>query len=194
MVLLANNYHRMKNASVKFHTLWSPVCSYAAVMYHVDVNTGVLAVPDYSTYVVLHYHLSCVLAIHPIVWDTYISVSAHFLSVEMKISWSIIVSRSNGCLANLIIIIETVLFFLSHFMQFQNWCCVIFCFQINKEMLSQASTKFAGVVPHTKEAYYYRQAFEEMFPNCSHLIPYYWLPKWSSTNDPSARTLNHYVQ
>ena len=45
--------------------------------------------------------------------------------------------------------------------------------QIDQEMLTQASSKFSGVIPHTKEAYYYRQVFEEMFPDCSHLIPYY---------------------
>ena len=67
--------------------------------------------------------------------------------------------------------------------------------QIDQETLAQASSKFSGVIPHTKEAYYYRQVFEEMFPDCSHLIPYYWMPKWSgNTTDPSARTLNHYVQ
>ena len=61
-------------------------------------------------------------------------------------------------------------------------------------MLAQANTKFKGVVPHTKEAYYYRKVFDELFPGCSHLIPYYWLPKWSESSDPSPRTLNHYVQ
>lgn len=66
--------------------------------------------------------------------------------------------------------------------------------QIDESMLAQANKTFTGVIPKSKEAYYYRQVFEDLFPGCGHLIPYYWMPKWSDTDDPSARTLNHYVQ
>ncbi len=69
--------------------------------------------------------------------------------------------------------------------------------QVHDEMLAQASLKFTGVVPHTKEAYYYRQIFEDLFPDCHHLTPYYWMPtgKWrSDTNDPSGRAQNYDVQ
>lgn len=45
---------------------------------------------------------------------------------------------------------------------------------------------------HTKESYYYRKKFEEYFRGQSSLIPYYWMPSWSNTNDPSARTLEIY--
>ena len=61
-------------------------------------------------------------------------------------------------------------------------------------MLAEADKKFTGVIPYNEEAYYYRKLFEEMFPNCSHLVPYYWFPKWTNSSDPSARTLSHYVQ
>jgi asparagine synthase (glutamine-hydrolysing) len=47
------------------------------------------------------------------------------------------------------------------------------------------------VVPPTKEAYYYRKVYESLFPNQVH-IKEYWMPKWSQTNDPSARTLTIY--
>ena len=59
-------------------------------------------------------------------------------------------------------------------------------------MLASAGEKFAGVVPKTKEAYYFRSLFEEMYEGCSHLIPYYWMPKWTNATDPSARVLSNY--
>ncbi len=77
--------------------------------------------------------------------------------------------------------------------EFAHDDCIYFA-QIHDDMLAQASRKFDGVVPKTKEAFYYRQIFEELFPGCGHLIPYYWMPKWSDTTDPSPRTLGHYVQ
>ena len=41
----------------------------------------------------------------------------------------------------------------------------------------------------TKEQQYYKKIFDELYPNKSGVIPYYWMPKWSDTKDPSARTL-----
>ncbi len=46
--------------------------------------------------------------------------------------------------------------------------------------------------PKTREQAYYRSIFEELYPNCSHTIPYFWMPLWSATSDPSARTLTVY--
>ena len=43
--------------------------------------------------------------------------------------------------------------------------------------------------PKTKEQMYYRYLFEKEYPNREKIIPYFWMPKWSKTNDPSARTL-----
>jgi len=53
--------------------------------------------------------------------------------------------------------------------------------------------KYTHCPPKTKEAYYYRKKFCEYFGdnNCK-VIPYFWMPKWSNTTDPSARTLEHY--
>lgn len=39
---------------------------------------------------------------------------------------------------------------------------------------------------------YYRTMFDKEFPNASHILPYYWMPKWTSATDPSARTLSVY--
>ena len=41
----------------------------------------------------------------------------------------------------------------------------------------------------TKEQKYYFDIFNNLYPSQKHIIPYYWMPKWSKTNDPSARTL-----
>jgi len=43
-----------------------------------------------------------------------------------------------------------------------------------------------------KEKFYYKQLFLNNFPNCQMLLPYYWMPKYIESNDPSARTLSIY--
>jgi len=59
---------------------------------------------------------------------------------------------------------------------------------LNKE---QNTNKFAANI--TAEKFYYKRLFEEFYPNCSHVVPYYWMPKYAKTDDPSARTLDFYV-
>jgi asparagine synthase (glutamine-hydrolysing) len=46
--------------------------------------------------------------------------------------------------------------------------------------------------PTTREQYYYRVIFENYYPNCSHVIPYFWMPKYVTATDASARTLDVY--
>lgn len=46
--------------------------------------------------------------------------------------------------------------------------------------------------PISQESKYYREVFDVLFPNQSHLLPEYWLPRWSKTTDPSATTLECY--
>jgi len=43
----------------------------------------------------------------------------------------------------------------------------------------------------SKEAMYYKMIFDNIFPTYKLQIPY-WLPRWSSSKDPSARTLDIY--
>lgn len=43
--------------------------------------------------------------------------------------------------------------------------------------------------PNSQEKIYYRNIFDSIYPNSGHIIPYFWMPNWSDTNDPSARTL-----
>lgn len=42
------------------------------------------------------------------------------------------------------------------------------------------------------EKKYYKSIFDEEFPNCDHIVPYYWMPKYTAATDPSARTLEVY--
>jgi len=43
------------------------------------------------------------------------------------------------------------------------------------------------------EKYYYKQLFLEHYPNCLHILPYFWMPKYTNATDPSARTLDIYT-
>jgi asparagine synthase (glutamine-hydrolysing) len=42
------------------------------------------------------------------------------------------------------------------------------------------------------EKLYYKQIFDKEFPNLGHILPYFWMPKYTSATDPSARTLEVY--
>lgn len=42
------------------------------------------------------------------------------------------------------------------------------------------------------EKEYYKYIFNRLFPECQHIIPYYWMPKYTDAVDPSARTLDFY--
>jgi asparagine synthase (glutamine-hydrolysing) len=42
------------------------------------------------------------------------------------------------------------------------------------------------------EKSYYKQQFGKFFPNSTTILPYYWMPKYTTATDPSARTLELY--
>jgi asparagine synthase (glutamine-hydrolysing) len=42
------------------------------------------------------------------------------------------------------------------------------------------------------EKYYYKKIFDDHFPKSSHILPYFWMPKYTNATDPSARTLTFY--
>jgi asparagine synthase (glutamine-hydrolysing) len=44
------------------------------------------------------------------------------------------------------------------------------------------------------EKHYYKKIFDNEFPNCSAIVPYFWMPKYTDATDPSARTLTFYEQ
>lgn len=61
---------------------------------------------------------------------------------------------------------------------------------VSDEEFQAQKDKYQHCTPFTKESYYYRKKFCEYFgDNHSNLIPYFWMPKWIESNDPSARTL-----
>ncbi|XP_060013055.1 asparagine synthetase [glutamine-hydrolyzing] isoform X2 [Lagenorhynchus albirostris] len=64
--------------------------------------------------------------------------------------------------------------------------------QVDDAVMASAAQKFAVNTPKTKEGYYYRQIFERHYPGRADWLPHYWMPRWTSATDPSARTLTHY--
>ena len=49
-----------------------------------------------------------------------------------------------------------------------------------------------GIIPVCKESFYYRKRFNELFGKNNQIIPRYWMANWTTSIDPSARTLNIY--
>ena len=46
--------------------------------------------------------------------------------------------------------------------------------------------------PTTREQKYYRDIFDNLYPNLASVVPYFWMPKFIEANDSSARTLKIY--
>jgi asparagine synthase (glutamine-hydrolysing) len=65
---------------------------------------------------------------------------------------------------------------------------------ISQEEFELDSVKYTHCKPLTKEAYYYRKTFDELFgEKYSNVIPKFWLPKWcGDVKEPSARVLDVY--
>jgi len=62
-------------------------------------------------------------------------------------------------------------------------------FQMIHDNLKEYETKHDNL---TNEQAYYFDIFNSLYPGCNHLIPYYWMPMFIESNDPSARTLKLY--
>ena len=63
-------------------------------------------------------------------------------------------------------------------------------YKIIQEKLSFSGNKeYLINQPKTGEQYYYRDLFDKLYPNCSEILPYFWMPKYVETDDPSARTI-----
>jgi len=60
------------------------------------------------------------------------------------------------------------------------------------EYLNESKLKYEHNPPQTKEQLYYREIFEKYYRNNSHVIPYFWMPKYCDTKDASARSLDIY--
>jgi asparagine synthase (glutamine-hydrolysing) len=46
--------------------------------------------------------------------------------------------------------------------------------------------------PTTPEQRYYRMIFDQYYSNMENVVPYMWMPKYTTSTDCSARTLEHY--
>jgi asparagine synthase (glutamine-hydrolysing) len=51
------------------------------------------------------------------------------------------------------------------------------------------TTLYVHNPPQTPEQRYYRHLFEQYYPNCGDIVPYFWMPKYVKATDPSARTI-----
>ena len=60
------------------------------------------------------------------------------------------------------------------------------------DIVYDPNTIYTHNPPQTLEQLYYRTIFEQHYPNQSHLIPYFWMPKYIDATDSSARTLALY--
>ena len=65
---------------------------------------------------------------------------------------------------------------------------------ISDQEFFREKDSFKHCVPQLKESYYYRKIFESFFGGHEKLVPHFWMPKWSNTNDPSARELMGYSE
>jgi asparagine synthase (glutamine-hydrolysing) len=66
--------------------------------------------------------------------------------------------------------------------------------KITDDEFKRESNKFSICKPVLKESYYYRKIYESHFGTNLNLIPHFWMPKWTSTNDPSAREIAGYKE
>ena len=66
--------------------------------------------------------------------------------------------------------------------------------RVPKNWKEIAQQKYLENIPTTPEMFYYRSCFEGFFgANCARTtVPHFWMPKWTATTDPSARTLENY--
>ena len=46
-------------------------------------------------------------------------------------------------------------------------------------------------IPQTQEQVYYRKLFEKNYPECGDIVPYFWMPRYVTATDPSARCLSN---
>ena len=63
--------------------------------------------------------------------------------------------------------------------------------QISEKVVSPDGSKYP--ISIETEKFYYQKLFLEFYPNCLHILPYFWMPKYTNATDPSARTLDIYT-
>jgi asparagine synthase (glutamine-hydrolysing) len=64
---------------------------------------------------------------------------------------------------------------------------------ISDQEFEKYKSRYAHCTPVLKESFYYRKVFESMFGVSSvATTPHFWMPRWTVTDDPSARELSDY--
>ena len=63
----------------------------------------------------------------------------------------------------------------------------------SEEDLYYGKLEYRHNTPNTKEQLHYRNIFHKYYPNNSNIIPHFWTPLWSNTEESSARTLEVYT-
>ncbi len=66
--------------------------------------------------------------------------------------------------------------------------------QISDEEYQRNAPGITHCTPVLKESYYYRKVYEQFFGKHVNLIPHFWMPKWTTVSDPSARELEGYEE
>ncbi|EQL30291.1 asparagine synthetase [Blastomyces dermatitidis ATCC 26199] len=64
---------------------------------------------------------------------------------------------------------------------------------VTDEMMKNPKPEWADDVPDTKEGYWYRMMFDELFPPCCASTVMRWKPKWSKQTDPSGRAISTHI-
>jgi asparagine synthase (glutamine-hydrolysing) len=54
------------------------------------------------------------------------------------------------------------------------------------EEFEEKCTKYEHNTPYDKESLYYREVYENYYPNSAHTIPYFWKQPFMDEEDPSA--------
>lgn len=64
---------------------------------------------------------------------------------------------------------------------------------VTDEQLKNPKPEWGDDIPDSKEAYWYRTMFDELFPQYCASTVMRWTPKWSNTTDPSGRAIGIHV-
>jgi len=66
-------------------------------------------------------------------------------------------------------------------------------YQIINEKIKETGTSSRNKIDKlSMEMQYYRTIFDNHYPGCEQVVPYYWMPKYTLATDPSARTIKEY--
>lgn len=62
-------------------------------------------------------------------------------------------------------------------------------FKLLQDKIAAVSNTESNIQSEKK---YYKELFDQFYPNCENIVPYFWMPKYVDAEDPSARTLPIY--